>query len=400
MLLEMSRRLPRYHMLAALMDCSLYVLMTAATHRALEETRDPHGALALVAACWAIPYVLTTALGGGLTDRYPRPMVARAGASIYGVAGLILALTVGFPWLLFSVALVGVGLGMFWPALQAMIADASVETNLEANLGNFNVAWSLGKALGFLAGGWLYATYGSGPTLALAAGFGIAIACGVPRAALPARELPSLVAQANRPAGERRLWRHLGWIANFGAWGLGATVIHLYPELNRSLDRGSESYGMILMTVYLAQTAAFLGLRFWRGWVYRPAPLVAAQLLGAGFVATVAFTASLPLLHVAAAGIGIALGVGYYSSITYSLRTDRKRGRNVGRHEATLGSANFLLPLAGGALARTTGSAGGPYVLAAGVVAACVLAQIWLLLRRRSGEESEAGPGVEGESAA
>ena len=40
---------------------------------------------------WAVPYVSTTALGGGIGDRFSRGNVARVGAAIYGVAAVLLA---------------------------------------------------------------------------------------------------------------------------------------------------------------------------------------------------------------------------------------------------------------------------------------------------------------------
>jgi MFS family permease len=367
--------LPRYYLLAGLTDFALYVVLTAAPHQALDFNATTFQ-LSLIPVFWAVPYVLVTSLGGGLCDRFPRDHVARLGAMLFAMAAAIQAGAQGLERIYASVTLVGIGLGLFWPALQAAIADASFHRTLEKNLGAFNVAWSLGKALGFLAGGSLYALLGAEPTVALASGVACVVAFGIPRAPRIAGELTSLTAETDLSPAERRRWRFTGWIANFGAWGLGATVIHLYPQMNQAHGRGAEVYGVILTVVYLSQTAAFWGLRRWRGWVYRLAPLVAVQAIGAGLVLVVGLSSHVVVLAVAAAGIGLSLGMGYYASITYSLRTDRGRGRNTGLHEAVLGSANFLLPFAGGSLAHRTGEATAPYLLAAGVVAAAIAIQV------------------------
>ena len=109
---------------------------------------------------------------------------------------------------------------------------------------------------------------------------------------------------------------------------------------------------------------------------------VSAAALGARLPrATLAMAVAVTLL--AALGVGATLGLGYYSSITYSLRTDTGRGRNTGLHEASLGGANFLLPLIGGALARASGRIQDPYVVAGILVVVGVAVQAGFLLRWR-----------------
>jgi MFS family permease len=389
--LELSGHLPRFYLLAALTDFSLYVLFTAVPHRAMEFSADSFE-LGLIPAAWAVPYVLVTALGGGLADRYSRSTMARTGAVIYALAAVMLSQARNMDGLYLGVSLVGIGLGCFWPALQAAIADASVKSTLERNLGSFNVAWSLGKALGFVAGGLLYGHLGGHAALGIAAGVGIAVAMGIPVVPRRSETLSKLAEEETTSGPDLRMWRYLGWAANFGAWGLGATVIHLYPEMNKALGRNADGFGVVLMTVYLSQTATFVILRRFRGWTYRVAPFLAMQLMGAGLVILLGFATGLPLALLAAVGIGATLGMGYYSSITYSLRTDTGRGRSTGLHEAALGSANFLFPLVGGALARETGRIHDPYVLAGVIVATGVALQVWFMPRRGRRDGSSVEP--------
>jgi len=106
-------------------------------------------------------------------------------------------------------------------------------------------------------------------------------------------------------------------------------------------------------------------------------------LITGGALAVLPLLRSFPAILAAGATIGVGLGMCYAASLYYSLHTDTGRGRSTGFNEAVLGSANFAVPLLGGALARTTGSIETPYPLAAAVLVFGVAAQIVLVARIR-----------------
>ena len=67
-----------------------------------------------------------------------------------------------------AVPFIGASMSLFWPSVQASIADHSTPATLERNLGRFNLAWSVGKGSGFLLGGTLLAAIGPDGVLNIA----------------------------------------------------------------------------------------------------------------------------------------------------------------------------------------------------------------------------------------
>jgi predicted MFS family arabinose efflux permease len=72
--------------------------------------------------------------------------------------------------------------------------------------------------------------------------------------------------------------------------------------------------------------------------------------------------------------------VAYHSSLHASLRRPHGRGRAAGLHEMLIGAGNASVPLAGGALARASGSLAAPFLLAGALLSAGL---VTTLVRRR-----------------
>ncbi len=383
-------RLTLYCIASFLLDFTFYVLWTVLPFHAINLRADDFqlGALPMVTSA---TYIVISIASGWLSDRLPHAAMLRCGLVI-SAAGMLLAGTTGRLWLLYAVApITSVGTGIFWPAIQNAIGKETSPEKLDRALGVFNVAWSIGKALGFFVGGSLYHWTGARPTLELAALATVLTLVFIP----PSRRPPPAAAPdhhgASRPTGFLRA----AWVGNFAAFGVSSILNVHYPRfLIEHLHSSSSNtaFGTFLGVIFTAQTLAFLWLLTSSFWTYRWAPiLLLTAVLGAA-------TAALPEIDqlgwviLTGLPIGAGLGMAYSASIFYSLHGPKMQGLRAGVHEAVIGSAGVLLPPAGGFLARSSGELRWPYWTAALGVGAALLIQAFLASgsRRRSSPESPA----------
>lgn len=104
---------------------------------------------------YAIAAVFVRALLGGVADRLGRLLVAQFSLAVYGAAPIAMVLlgATGFSWI---GALLGLAHGLFYPALNAVIAEGA-EDDVRGKVmavynGAFNVGFSVGSlALGYVA---------------------------------------------------------------------------------------------------------------------------------------------------------------------------------------------------------------------------------------------------------
>jgi MFS family permease len=81
--------------------------------------------------------------------------------------------------------------------------------------------------------------------------------------------------------------------------------------------------------------------------------------------------------------VGLSCSMTYYSSLYYSVRLLKKKGRGSGLHESILGGGAVLGPFLGGIAAQYAGLRS-PYLLCAAVLAAAIGAESLLLKKPRN----------------
>ena len=372
------------HLSGAAMDFSLYLFHGVLFFFVIllgGESKD----LGNVAGAGAISYVAAAVLGGRISDRLPRLRLARLGCVSF-VGGVLAMIFCQKVWQVTLLCVpLGASMGFFWPPLQAHLADLAGPGRLAAATGRFNVAWATGKGLGFFTAASLVTAFESlGERGAIIGIF--AIAAGVATIPLlllgvarkPARE-PATAAEP-APAGARGVpYRTLAWIANFAYFGAGATLVAHHPKWIKGIGLGEAESNLFLGTIFLFQMASFL---IWSGygrWRYRLREVWAMQVVFLLALAALPFSGGFgPTLAIAPL-IGLGLGLGYQASLYYSLDVKSLRGKSSGLHEGVLGSGNFVLPLAAGWVAQSTGGwTAAPYLLAAGAVLIGLLLQVLL----------------------
>lgn len=371
-----------YYLSAAFMDGGFFLIMAAMPFRIL----DLGGgglALGMTAAVGAVAYIVAAPVAGRLSDRWPRRRLAGLGATALVGCAMAAWLVQRLDLLVALQLLMGLGKALYWPPVQATLGDLSIPADRGDVLGRFNVAWSTGKGLGFVAGGLLLAHAGfEAAYLAGAASVVAAAACLPYRPASPAPTTPPdplAPPTTPLPAG----FLAMSWLANTAAYaGFGILTYHL-PQYIGQQGWQADTYGWFMGIVLVSQTLMFLWmwrrgsrpwspLRLW--WPQLAAALALAWL--PGWDGSVALLLTAPL-------IGLGCGVSYQASITASLADAGTRGRHAGVHEGLIGAGGFAPPLLAGVLVRSGASLAAPYVLAAGLMVLALIAQAGLHRRAR-----------------
>lgn len=111
--------------------------------------------------------VLGRFLGGSFVDSqfWGRRRTLLLSAAISAIADVVLALTNGFPMLVAGNLLMGLGIGFYWPATEAAVADLTKAEQRNEAFALTRLADSVGLGLGVIFGGLLIAGDGNYRTL-------------------------------------------------------------------------------------------------------------------------------------------------------------------------------------------------------------------------------------------
>lgn len=321
-----------------------------------------------VTAAGGICYVLAAIVGGRLSDRVPRLVLARIGCVVFVCLVAAVSLCRSIPPIILLFMPMGLSMGIFWPPVQARLADMAGPGRLASVTGRFNICWSVGKGLGFLAAGSLVEIFGGLGTMgALLATFYLAAAAGLaPYLLLSGDGAPPPEEEAQQPERDRPSGPHLklAWICNFAIFGAGASLVTHHPKWITEIGLREIHADVFLAAVFLSQTVGFFLWSAYTRWHYRLGEFWITQVIFGGAVVAVPFLGSFEATLLLALPIGLGLGLAYQASIFYSLDVSEGRGRNSGLHEGILGSGNFLLPVIGGWVAGTSLGVTAPYLVA------------------------------------
>jgi predicted MFS family arabinose efflux permease len=357
--------LARLFLAAFLTDASLYLAFAALPFRAMDLGAGSIS-LGILPTLYAIAYMSTAQLGGRLSDRAPRLVLARLGVALFFLGCLALSRAPALGAILVTLPALGLGLGFFWSPVQAAVSDRVAPGRLSRAVMGFNVAWSLGKGSGLVVGGIL--TERLAPSTALlVAGFPALLTLALLPADVPraAASPPGPTPTAARTGRSADVFLRLAWMTNAIAFGLGSTMNVHAPKLLVARGAGPIEFGVILGTVFAAQTLTFAALA-----EHRPGRSALLGAYAAGLAALVGFLFAPGLASrvIAALPLGICLGIAYQTSIYASLDRSHGRGRAAGLHETLLGAGSSSLPLLGGAAAALTGALTAPFLLGVGVL--------------------------------
>ena len=134
----------------------------------------------------SIAGVIGRILSGSMCDSrtWGRKRTLLLSAAVSAIASLVLAATSNFSTLVMGNLLMGFGIGLYWPATEAMVADLTQGTNRKEAYALTRLGDNLGLGLGIILGGVLIGTTGAYRTLFVIDAISFIVFLGVVNAAI------------------------------------------------------------------------------------------------------------------------------------------------------------------------------------------------------------------------
>ncbi len=324
--------------------------------------------IGLIGASGGLTYSLTARLLGGLSDKYSKRVFVVLGSILQATAAGLYSLFSSTQYLLPLRIVQSLGLALFWPAIEAMIAAEARDGAVEHALAAYNVSWSTANIVSSPIAGFLITAF----TLTLPFHVSSALALIMAILLLPLKQktghsqVPVRVVQAADTARANKLSRLTFLLSVLGAFAYafnGSIVGTLFPVSATGLGISPIQIGFLFFLSNLAQTLVFIfSERLIRRFKKGSFPIGVATLILS--LIPMALVRDATTFAPSFIGLGFGQGILYSSSLYYIL-TERvgDRGYATGNFEGTLGLASFLGPLIGGASTRLGPSY--PYVVGA-----------------------------------
>ncbi len=267
---------------------------------------------------------------------------------------------------------------MFWPALQAMLAEGKNRPQLVRTLGTFNMVWTIGYMSGPLLGGLLYEVNARLPlVIAMVGMLGLPLAIFLVRLRMDPEESPEAPIQE----GDTLRFRSVAWISSFSGFFVMGILSYQFPKLATELSISPAVLGYLLAIPRLIQFCIFFIVRRAHFWQFRLYPLIIPQMATiSGMMVTA--TASDPfMIGLGFATVGLLIGSSFTASQFYSFFQRERKGQGGALHEMIVGIGNVAGPLIGGLLAHLIGLRA-PYLLCCVVLATAVLIEYRLTRKK------------------
>jgi len=343
--------------------------------------------LGILGSSPGLTYVSLCFLFGKLSEKWHRKNLLVLGLFVYAAASLLLSFSSRIYHLYLSMLLLGIAGAMFWPSLEAWIAEKESKRTLMQKMALFNISWSTGFAMGPLIGGILF-----GMNFKLPFYFAFIVSIFVllilfyktPKIsfATKSKSFTDKTFISEDPPDSFSLYIKISRMANFILCLCMGMIRYIFPKLATQLQISSSSLGLLMFIISLSQMFTFYGLGRVHQWHYRIFPLVLFQLIATVGLLIIFTTSSLSLFFLAFVLVGMGLGMTYSSSLFYSINVISQKGPSAAIHETVLMSGFLLGPLIGGVVAQEF-SLRAPYLAVAAIVVVGILIQI--LIKRHYG---------------
>jgi MFS family permease len=339
--------------------------------------------LGLVGTLASLVHMSMAHLMGGLSDRLGRRRLIIAAPLIFSATCLLMT-QVREVWIILALSVVnGLCLSIYWPSLQAWIADRQTGSGLARDIGSFNMSWTAATLAGPILSGSLYSLYAGLPFL-VAAGIALMlfllVFTTVHERGLSSTE--TVERQDRETSHWHRRFLFAAWVANFASWFILGNARYQFPKLARELNIPPHIIGLLIGFLGFALFSSFFLLRRTDRWHFRRIFLFGAQALGLMGISLIIVSNEPAHFALAFVMIGLCCSVTYYSSLYYAVHLLKKKGKGSGLHESILGGGAVLGPILGGVAAQYAGLRA-PYALCIAVLASAVGVQ-YLLLKKQA----------------
>ncbi len=328
--------------------------------------------LGLIGTAGAVAYTLSCAFTGRLADRYNRQRLMGI-AALWVTLIFAILIFVQEVWLLVTLApVIWITMAMFWPALQAMLAEGKNRSQLVRTLGTFNMVWTIGYMGGPLLGGLLYEVNGRLPlVIAMFGMLVLALAILLVRLRMDPEGSSEESHDKSTQAGDTLRFRRVAWISSFSGFFVMGILSYQFPKLATDLSISPAVLGYLLAIPRLIQFCIFFIVRRAHFWQFRLYPLIIPQIATISGMIVTATVSDPFIIGLGFATAGLLIGSSFTASQFYSFFQRERKGQGGALHEMIVGIGNVSGPLMGGLFAHLIGLRA-PYLLCCVVLAAAV----------------------------
>ncbi len=305
--------------------------------------------LGLVGSITAGVHMLLAHRMGPLSDRFGRRRLILLGPLLFALSCLFAAMTNQVKVILLLSALNGLCLSLFWPPLQAWVADLQTDSGLARDIGTLNMAWTASHLIGPIVSGFLFALSPKLPFL-FAASLSFILflfSYGSIHDRAGTTKAKEHVTETS-PQAWQKSFLYSAWTANFLSWFILGNARYQFPKLARGLGSSPQTVGLLIGCLGFSLFLGFFLLRESDLWHFRRRYLFGAQALAAGGLLMIYFSRSPIFFALALFLIGLSASVTYYSSLFYAIRLSTQKGRGTGFHESILSIGALAGPILGG----------------------------------------------------
>jgi MFS family permease len=318
-----------------------------------ESLKAPTLLIGLIGSAGGLVYSFLPFVAGTMCDRIRRKIFVFASLALYSCACLLYSLTEEASMLIFAKILEWAAVAIFWPTVEALLADSS-GLRLEETLRRFNLSWGSAMVIGPVIGGSLITVWSvKAPFIfslflsAIFAFFSIFIL------KEPARSHESKIHAMNEPKNVSGKQYPLvsGLASIFLFSSVDGIILTLFPAYASKLEISAFNIGWIVFAFGAARVATFSQTNK----IETKIGKTGMFLLGTSFIGVASllttFSYTFPLYMLCFALFGFGTGLSYAASISLVLgRWESSRGRAAGVFESMIGFGYFIGPLIGGIL--------------------------------------------------
>jgi len=320
--------------------------------------------LGLIGAAGGITYSIMPIIFGKFSDRLARKRAVLTSMAFYALACILYILSQDFVTLIFIRLIDAASQVLFWPIVEAMIAEGVGKGTLEKALSKFNVSWGSAMPVSPLIGGLLMSLFNNVKVPIYASLMGVILTFPMILSVHSTSVNPKAGASPEVLRAKSHSSVLVALISAFSFGFVTGIIFAFFPAFGTYLGMQPFEIGAVLFTLGLFKTLIFsqatrIEAKFKTGPVFLLGSALAASSL---IIIALGSTTTVFLLSLAVLGLGT--GLGYSESIFLTLReAGSSRGFAAGAFESFIGLGYFLGPLMGGLTSEA--SLRTPYMLGA-----------------------------------
>jgi len=343
--------------------------------------------IGVIGSAGGLVYSFLPFIAGTLCDRMRRKVFVFAALALYGCSCIMYSFAEEASMLVFARILEWSSVAIFWPAVEALLADSS-ESKLEETIRKFNLSWGSAMVIGPVVGGFLITVW------FIKAPFIFSVFSSILFAALsviilkePLRKREPKISVEVKLKKDKNINYSLisGLASIFLFSSVDGILLTLFPAYASQLGISAFNIGLIMFAFGAARVAAFSQSNKTESKIGKTGMFLLSSLIFGAASLLIAFSTTLPLFMLCCVFFGVGSALAYAASITLILgRGEASRGRAAGTFESLMGFGYFAGPLIGGVVAEHLITA--PYLF--GSFLSMTVFFIQLLLRKSSSANS------------